>query len=407
METAIYDPLAPGFFDDPYPQYALMRECNPVQVVPEKQLAFCFEYETIRRLLIAPQYTSMNRVKLLCRQGIDEDSARSQQTMLHSMLGLDPPDHTRVRRPFSRSFTGRTMDKLVSAMGEKVDELLNDLERLARGTDGPVDLVSHLAFPFPFWVISRILGMPEFDDNQVRSWAKDISAGSSAMASKDEQMAMTAATQSLTSYVADEVLPWKRQHMGDDVLSGLIAAREEDETSLSLSEVLENVSLLYVAGHETTSNLIANSIYNLLTHPDQLAALEADPTLLPNAVDELNRFDGSIQIAWRFVLEDFDLDGVAVGPGTTVFACVASANRDPKHFGENADRLDITRSDAKDLLAFGGGVHYCLGANLARREVAAVLAKIFRRFPDIRLAAEPKWRKSTTFRGPDQLRVTI
>jgi cytochrome P450 len=327
--------------------------------------------------------------------------------MPHSIIAIDPPEHTRVRRHFSRSFTGRTMDKLVLAMEEKVDELLDDLERLARGTNGPVDLVRHLAFPFPFWVISRILGMPEFDDDQVRSWAKDISEGSSAMASKDERMALTAASKALTAYVSEEVLPWKRKHMGDDVLSGLVAARDEDDASISLPEVLDNVSLLYVAGHETTSNLIANSIYNLLAHPDQLAALEADPTLLPNAVDELNRFDGSIQIAWRYVLEDLELDGVVVGPGTTVFVCVGSANRDPKHFGDTADQLDITRPDAKDLLAFGAGAHYCLGANLARREVAVVLAKIFKRFPDIRLTAEPKWRKSATFRGPDQLMVTI
>lgn len=402
----MFDPLAPGFFDDPYSQYALMRDRNPVQVNPDQQLAFCFEYDTIRKLLIAPQDTSMDRVKVLCMHGMDEESARAQQAMPHSIIAMDPPDHTRVRRHFSRSFTGRTMDKLVAAMEDKVDDLLDELEKNGRGA-GPVDLVRQLAFPFPFWVISRILGMPEFDDDQVRSWAKDISAGSSAMASKEAQAALTEASKALTSYVTDVVLPWKREHLGDDVLSGLVAAREEDETAISLPEILENVSLLYVAGHETTSNLIANSIYNLLIHPDQLQALVANPSLLPNAVDELNRFDGSIQIAWRYVLEKYDLGGVIVDPGTTVFVCVASANRDEKHFGASAGQLDITRPDARDLLAFGAGAHYCLGANLARREVAAVLGKIFKRFPDLSLASEPNWRPSATFRGPDQLMVTF
>jgi cytochrome P450 len=214
-----------------------------------------------------------------------------------------------------------------------------------------------------------------------------------------------AAYEQINAYVRTEVLPWKRAHPGDDLLTQLLAA--EADGALAIEEFLDNVALLYVAGHETTTGLIGNGILNLLRHRSELERLQADLRLLPNAIDELNRFDSSVQFAWRYVVDDLNVGEVVLSAGDIAFVCCGSANRDPVRFGADADQLDIGRADAKDLLSYGAGLHFCVGAHLARQEAALVLGRLFERFPDIELAGDPTWGRSMTFRAVEHLPVVL
>jgi cytochrome P450 len=401
-ERPTFDPLTDGFFDDPYPHYAELRTRNPIHV-DARGVTFCFAYDDVRTLLIDSRRTSMDRE----RSAPDGETRSAPPTFPLALLNRDPPDHTRIRKLMSSTFTPRRLALLMASMSALVDQLLDDVEGRYEETGEPVDLVRAVTFPFPFQVISAMLGMPDGDDTQLKRWAHDISVASDPMVPKERVTRAVAAYHAITDYIAAEVLPWKRHHRRDDLLSVLLAA--EDDGELSTGELLDNVGLLYVAGHETTTGLIGNAILNLLRHRDQLELLGAEPALLGNAIEELNRYDSSIQLAWRYVIEDFDLRGgeVVLPRGTMAFVCCGSANHDPEHFGVTADRLDITRADAKDSLSFGNGLHFCLGAHLARREAALVVSRVFDRFPGLELAGETRFVPRATFRALEALPVVL
>ena len=398
-----FDPKVEGFFDDPYAHYALLRERNPIHA-DGRGTVFCFRYDDVRRVLVDPRSTSMDRERSLTAAGVT-GARTAPPTFPLGLINRDPPDHSRVRRLLSQAFTQRKIESLVGWMGKRFDELVVDLERQQQDTGGPVDLVAGLAFPFPFKVISDLLGMPDGDDLQVRTWAHAISIASDPIVTREQVLTGNTAYRDISAYVADEVLPWKRANPGDDLLSHLLQA--EGEGSLSRDELLDNVALLYVAGHETTSGLIGNGLLNLLRHRSQLERLRADPELLPNAVEELNRFDSSIQFAWRYVIDELAVGDVTLAPGTMAFVSCGSANRDPAQFGDDADELDITRASAKDLLSFGAGMHFCVGAHLARREATLVLGRVLERYPGLELAGEPRWNPRVTFRSLDELPVSL
>jgi cytochrome P450 len=174
-----------------------------------------------------------------------------------------------------------------------------------------------------------------------------------------------------------------------------------------MDELLDDVALLYVAGHETTTGLIGNGILSLLRNRAELERLQPDPSRLPNAIDELNRYDSSVQFAWRYVIDDLEVGGATLTAGDMAFVSCGSANRDPRHFGDRAHQLDLTRDDAKDLLSYGAGMHFCLGAHLARREAAIVIGRLLDRFPAVELAGEPAWGSSMTFRSVEHLPVSL
>lgn len=393
--------MSEGFFEDPYSHYATVREHNPVQV-DDRGTVLCFAYDDVRRILLNAAATSMDR-----QRSAPPSMASTRLAPPTFPLGLinrDPPDHTRLRRLLSRAFSPRSIAALVAALECEVDRLLDDLEVTARETAEPVDLVSGLVFPVPFRVISDMLGMPSADDTQVRAWAHDISRASDPMVTRDEVLTAIAAYRAIGEHVTSEVLPWKANNPADDLLTHLLAAEADGE--LSRAELVDNVALLYVAGHETTTGLMGNCIVNLLRHRDQLELLLAEPALMPNAVAELNRYDSSVQFCWRYIVETFHARDVELYPGAMAFLCTGSANRDPAHFGDTADRLDITRPSAKESLSFGAGLHVCLGAHLARQETAVVLERLFRRFPRLELAGDPAWGRRLTFRAVEHLAVT-
>jgi cytochrome P450 len=372
--------------------------------VDDRGVVFCFGYDDVRAVLRDADRTTMERARSLA--GVPGGRSRAAPpTFPLALINRDPPDHTRLRRLFSRAFTPRHIDALAASMGRQVDALLETLERDQRDTGEPVDLVAGLAFPLPFRVISEMLGMPDADDARIRNLARAVSGASDPVVANEQVATAVAAYRELSELVSTEVLPWKRRHPADDLLSLLLAA--EADGTLTPDELLDNVTLLYVAGHETTSGLIGNAVLNLLRHPRELERLQADPSLLPNAIEELNRYESSIQLAWRYVVQDLSVRDVVIPRGAMVFVCVASANRDVEHFGETADRVDLTRADAKDGLSFGSGIHFCLGAPLARTEATIVLGKLLRRFPALELAAVPRWNQRVTFRSLDQLCVSL
>jgi cytochrome P450 len=372
--------------------------------VDERGVVFCFAYDDVRAILRDAGRTTMERARSLA--GVPGAGSRAAPpTFPLALINRDAPDHTRLRRLFSKAFTPRNIDVLAASMDRQVDALLDALEQEQHETGEPVDLVAGLAFNLPFRVISEMLGMPDADDARIRNLARDVSAASDPVVTKEKLATAVGAYRELSELVTSEVLPWKRRNPADDLLTVLLAAT--DDGTLTADELLDNVTLLYVAGHETTSGLIGNAVLNLLLHRRELERLHDEPALLPNAIEELNRYESSIQLAWRYVVDDLSVRDVVIPRGAMVFVCVASANRDPQHFGESADRVDLTRADASDHLSFGSGLHFCLGAPLARTEATIAIGTLLRRFPNLVLAAEPRWNRRVTFRSLEQLCVSL
>ena len=398
-----FNPLQDGYFEDPYAHYAELREHDPVHMSPAG-LPILFAFEDIRQVLI-DNTTTMNLDRVQAIGGSPPGSG-GPRLFPTGIISLDAPDHTRVRRMMmTKSFTPRKIQALSEWITDEVDRLLDGLEQRWADSKETVDLIADYAFPLPFKVISDLLGMPVHDELQVRGWAGAISAATDPASGPEKVAAAHAAYVALSEYVARDVLPWKRADPADDLLSGLLVARDNGE--LSEQELLDQVSLLYVAGHETTVSLIANSLLNLMRNRSQLRLLQADPNLLANAVEELNRFDSAIQFGWRYTATELTVRDTVIPPAQMILLCLGSANRDRTRFGESADELDLTRSNAAEALSFGAGVHFCLGNALARKEAAIAIGRFFQRFPDATFDGMPIWNHQITFRGLSRLDVAL
>lgn len=326
------------------------------------------------------------------------------QPLRRNLLGVDPPDHTRLRKLVQPSFTNRAIEALRPRVQALTDELLDDAERAAaaRGETAPnrtIELVDAFAYPLPIRVICEMLGIPREDQADVRRWSETLLSGGG-RAMTEEARANLAA---LTAYLR-QTFDAKRTQPTDDMITQLVHA-EEDGDSLDEEELLAMVFILLLAGHVTTVNLIASGTLALLTHPEQLARLKADPTLVKNTVEEVLRYWGPLETALpRVATEDVAIDGVIIPRGETMLAGLAAANHDPSRF-PNPEAFAIDRAEADRHLAFGKGIHVCLGAPLARLEGQVVFSTLFQRFPDLRLAipaAEIAWRPSF-LRGLDTL----
>jgi len=404
---AMLNPFEPGFFDDPYAQYALVRDQDPVHLSPLGIWAL-FRYADIYRVLRDPSLSVEERhLNERFRTDDPELQAMFEERNTgepHSMLNLDPPDHHRLRRLVSKVFTPRMIEELHPRVEELVDESLTAVE--ARGT-GEMDLIADLAFPLPFVVISEMLGIPEGRDrSQLREWSGAVVKTFDPIITREETLAAFEAADNIVAYV-DETVAWKRDHPADDLLSALIAAEDEGDR-LSAEELTEQVLLLYIAGHETTVNLIGNGMLALLRQRDQLEALQRDPALDAGTPDELLRYDSPVQMSRRITLAPLEIDGKTIEPGSLVMTCLGAANRDPAKWGATVDRLDLHRSNAREHMAFGGGVHSCLGAHLARLEGRVAIGTLVRRFPKLELATDaPEWNGRIVLRGLNNLPLSL
>jgi cytochrome P450 len=319
----------------------------------------------------------------------------------HNMLNLDPPDHHRLRRLVSKVFTPRMIEGLRPRVQELVDEHLDAADPAG------FDVIAGLAFPLPFIVISEMLGIPESRDRfQLREWSGAVVKTFDPILTREEQLAAFDAIDNIVAYT-NEIIAWKREHPSDDLLTALIAAEDEGDR-LSEIELTEQVMLLYVAGHETTVNLIGNGTLALLRNRAQLERLVRDTSVDGTFVDELLRYDSPVQMSRRITLAPYEIGGRAIEPGTILMTVLGSANRDPDKWGPTADTLDLARADARDHMSFGGGFHSCLGAHLARLEGQVAISTLVRRFPAIELATDaPHWNGRIVLRGLAELPVTF
>jgi cytochrome P450 len=401
------NPFEPGFFDDPYPQYRRVREQDPVHLSPIGAFAL-FRYEDVHRVLRDPSLSVEERhmMPLVAAQDPEIEAMiaeRRETGGSHSMLNVDPPDHHRLRRLVSKVFTPRTIEELRPRIQQLVDEHLD--AAIATGTD--VDLIADLAFPLPFIVISEMLGIPEGRDrSQLREWSGAVVKTFDPILTREEILASFEAMDNINEYI-NEVIAWKREHPSDDLLTALIAAEDEGDR-LSEVELIEQVLLLYIAGHETTVNLVGNGTLALLRNRDQRDLLVTDPSVDATFVDELLRYDSPVQISRRITLAPYEIGGKTIDTGSIVMTCLGSANRDAEKWGPSADQLDLRRADARDHMSFGGGFHSCLGAHLARLEGQVAISTLFRRFPNVELATDHvEHNGRIVLRGLAELPVTL
>ncbi|WP_030761602.1 cytochrome P450 family protein [Streptomyces sp. NRRL F-2664] len=390
----------PAFLADPFPLYRELREEGPVRrVVLAGGLDawLVTRYEDALAALSDPRLSSDVRdasdPRLLAQLPQTE-----RESMLSNMLRSDPPDHTRLRRLVSKAFTARRVAGMRPRIQAVTDGLLDAVVPAGRA-----DLVADFALPLPVTVIGELLGVPVDDRHEFQRWTDRMTMRG---AEPPDMAVVNEAWQHMRAYVTD-LIRAKRAHPGDDLLSGLITARDEEQR-LNEDELIAMVFLLLAAGYITTVNLISGGIAMLLAHPGQLDLLRADPELLDGAIEEFLRYDGPVNpgIA-RFAREDIEIAGVSVPSGATVLIASAVADRDPARFPD-PDRLDVTRRDNAHL-AFGHGIHYCLGAPLARLEGHIAIGTALRRLPGLALAVDPdeiRWRPGA-LRGPLSLPVTF
>jgi cytochrome P450 len=403
----MFNPFTPGFAENPYEEYRIQRETEPIQQTPFGPWMIFDHAESVRLLrditLSVDVRKAMEilgedpRDRAKMRAELFPDKAPREDT---SILNIDPPDHTRLRKLVSSVFTPRRVADLAPMIERIVDEHLD-----AVADRGEMDLIADLAFPLPFAVISEMLGMPDGDSAQLREWSHTLVKILDFTIGPEELMAAVMAGENLREHIAG-VIEWKRSNLGDDLLSALILAEDNGDV-LSDIELVDQMNVLFIAGHETTVNLIGNGTWALLQNRHQLELLRDDPSVETTAIDELLRYDSPVQISRRITLEPIQIGGHDVAAGTFVLTSLGSANRDPAVFGSTADQLDLRRADAARHLAFGSGTHHCLGASLARMEGTIAITRLIRRFPELQAIGTPAWNGRLVLRGMDSLQLSL
>ena len=394
----MFDPFAPGFTDDPYPHYARLRDAAPAYRHP---LGFWLlsRYDDVARLQRSPHSVDerdLTEIPAWKRDGDVPVQANRPMRGL-SMLDQNPPGHTRLRRLVAQAFTRGSVEALAPRVGALVDAALDRVA--ATG-----DVLGELAFPLPFTVISELLGTPPVEHARLRELTGTLVRALEPLSSPALQAEIRAANDELTE-ITRELIGRKRAHPGDDLITGLLAARHGDEM-LTDDELVAQVMFLYIAGHETTVNLLANGILALVRNPAQARLLRDDPALAANAVEELVRYDTSVHLMRRITVEPLEVRGERIPAGSFVVACLASANRDAAFWGPDADEVRLDRPDAHRNVSFGAGIHHCLGAALARLEARTAFTRFVHRFPAAEVA-DLRWNGRLNVRGPAELRLSV
>jgi cytochrome P450 len=392
--TPLFNPLSPEFIRDPYPSYERLRSTDPMHVTPFG--AFLASRHAEVSLVLRDKRFGKDFVDRTTRRyGPDVMEEPVFRSMRHWMLQQDPPDHTRLRGLVVKAFTARRVEDMRPRIQAIVDEMLDRIAPL-----GHMDLIEDFAFRLPVTIICDMLGIPpehrEVFYTSSRNGGRLLDPVPLSPAEIAQANTGTAAAQ----MYFQQLFELRRKNPGDDLTTQLVQA-EEDGSKLSNEELTANIILLFGAGHETTVNLIGNGLLALHRNPDQLALLRANPALITNAIEEFLRYDSSVQMAGRVALEDIDdLGGKKIPKGESVLCLLGSANRDPAVYPDRPDRLDIVRPNVRPL-SFGGGIHFCLGAQLARIEAEVAIATLLRRLPDLRLddAKTPEWRPTFVLRG--------
>lgn len=378
---------------DPYPKYHQLREAAPRHRDPELGTWFLSTYADCSQALKDPR---LGRAPTDVDSQLNGGLRRRRRRVRPSMLFLNPPEHTRQRKLVNRGFTPRRVEALRPHVAELADECL---ERVAEQRE--VDVMDLLAFPLPVAVIGELVGVPRAEQAQFRDIAPDLTAGLDPIQSDEKLDRVEAAGDFFRAYFLD-LAAQRRAEPREDLMSVLVEAEESGDI-LDEDEIMSVVILLFAAGFETTTNLIGSGLLALLQHPDQLARLRRDRSLLPSAVEEMLRYESPVQVNGRYALEDTHIGDQPISAGESVVTFLGAGNRDPRQFLD-PDRFDVGRDDGAPL-SFGGGVHYCLGAALARLEGQVVFDRLLDRFSDLELLEQPTFRPSVTLRGVEELRV--
>ncbi|GGR83809.1 cytochrome P450 [Streptomyces aureoverticillatus] len=414
-----FDPWSPAFVADPYPAYAALRAAGRVHYY-EPSDQYLIPHHADVAALLRDRRLGRTYLHRYSHEEFGRPAPPPEHEPFHvlndnGMLDLEAPAHTRIRRLVAKAFTPRTVERLRPYVEGLADELVRGLV-----ADGGGDLVARVAEPLPVAVIAEMLGIPEADRGSLRPWSADICGMYELNPGEETAARAVRASVEFSAYLR-ELIAARRKEPGEDLISALIAAYDENEEvrpegplwkggggrragRLSEQEMISTCVLLLNAGHEATVNSTANGWNALFSHPEQLAALRAEPErLLPTAVEELLRFDTPLQLFERWVLDDIEVGGARIPRGSEVALLFGSANRDPAAFAA-PDTLDLARADNPHI-SFSAGIHYCIGAPLARIELAASLGALLRRAPDLRLAAEPTRKQNFVIRGLGELLV--
>ena len=390
-----YNPFLPEVQDNPYPYYAHLREHAPVYQVPGVGFWAVSRYEDVLSALKNPQMFSSTIFSSAFTGDLNPWPPEAPP-----LLDYDPPDHTRLRKLANRAFTPRRVANLERHIREVAYRLIEQIP--ARGT---FDLVSVLAAPLPTIVIAELLGVPPEQQGDFRRWVDIILKASNAMAiPPEEQEQIRQSRNELWTYVQNAIAAY-RQQPGDNLISDLVRA-EEEEQRLSANEVLSLVVLLIAAGIETTRNLISNATLALCSHPEQMAQVRAIPTLVPKLLEETLRYDGPIQTLFRLAKQDIEITGTTIPTGSFVFLLLGSANHDGRKFPEPG-RFDILRN-TEGHVGFGFGIHFCLGAELARLEAKVAMEVLLERVSHLARTEDTITRvESLIVRGPKMLPLMV
>ena len=384
MESGVsYNPISDSIRNNPYEKYAELRSKDPIHRM---------------RLINAWVLTRYEDVDMVLRDHRRFSNHDDDDREFRSMLFHDPPDHTRLRSLVSRAFTPRSVAELEPRIRRVVQELLDDMEGRDR-----FDLISDFAFPLPVTVIAEMLGVPAQDIDRFRDWSNDIALTVEPTLDDEQTRRMEESFQELLDYFED-IIERRLKEPQDDMITALLNVEAEGDR-LSRGELLATLTLLLVAGNETTRNFIGNGMLALLKHPDQLQRLRDNPDMLDSALDEILRYDSPVQIDQRTVYEDVEIRGHRIRAGQRVINAIGAANRDPEVFA-NPDKLDIGRRE-KSHLSFGRGIHYCLGSPLAMMEGRIAFSSLLDRFPSMSLVAEPEFREQIVLRGVEELWVEV
>lgn len=397
-----FDPWDPDFLADPYPSYAELRARGRVQYFEATNQWLVPHHADVSALLrdrrLGRTYQHRFTHEDFGRTAPPPEHEPFHTLNDHGMLDLEPPDHTRIRRLVSKAFTPRTVERLKPYVAKLAGELVDRLVEKGGG-----DLLKDVAEPLPVAVIAEMLGIPEADRAPLRPWSAEICGMYELNPSEETATKAVRASVEFSAYLR-ELIAERRAAPGDDLISGLIEAHDEDDR-LTEQEMISTAVLLLNAGHEATVNATVNGWYALFRNPAQLAALRADHALIPTAIEELMRYDTPLQLFERWVLDEVEIDGTTIPRGAEIAMLFGSANHDPAVF-EAPGALDLTRRDNPHI-SFSAGIHYCIGAPLARIELAASMTALLERAPNLTLAAEPRRKPNFVIRGLEGLAVTV
>jgi cytochrome P450 len=391
-----FNPLSPEFIRDPYPHYHRLRTAGPVH---RSALGFfaASRHDDVSSILRDKRFGKDFVGRMTRRLGHEIMEEPVYRSMRCWMLQQDPPDHTRLRGLVVKAFTARRVDDMRPRIQAIVDDAINRVE-----PQGHMDLIADFAYRLPVTVICEMLGIPKEEHEMFHAGARASGRLLDPVPLSRAELDVANAGNLASAEYFRALFELRRREPGDDLTTQLVRA-EEEGSRLSNEELTANIILLFGAGHETTVNLIGNGLLALHRNPGELRRLQDDPSLVSNAVEELLRYDSSVQVTGRVALEDVAVGSTAVLKGDGVLCLLGAANRDPAVYPE-PDRLDVTRRNIRPL-SFGGGIHFCLGAQLARIEAEIAISTLLRRLPSLRLddADHPEWRPAFVLRGLQSL----